>query len=99
MICFSHDHLGHGMSEGERATIPDVEWYVDDVIQHVLRVNFIISDIHISIPFEYNIFMEIYQGVNISMAIYFLVQMPVSQHTVFHFRSFNGRTDCFKVSS
>jgi len=37
MICFSHDHLGHGMSEGERATIPDVEWYVDDVIQHVLR--------------------------------------------------------------
>ena len=52
MICFSHDHLGHGMSEGERATIPDVEWYVDDVIQHVLRVNFIISDIHISIPFK-----------------------------------------------
>ena len=50
MICFSHDHLGHGMSEGERATIPDVEWYVDDVIQHVLRVNFIISDIYIFIP-------------------------------------------------
>ena len=52
MICFSHDHLGHGMSEGERATIPDVEWYVDDVIQHVLRVSFIISDFYISIPFE-----------------------------------------------
>ena len=51
MICFSHDHLGHGMSEGERATIPDVEWYVDDVIQHVLRVNFIILEFYILVKF------------------------------------------------
>ena len=39
------------MSEGERATIPDVEWYVDDVIQHVLRVNFIILEFYILIKF------------------------------------------------
>ena len=40
------------MSEGERATIPDVEWYVDDVIQHVLRV---------SIRTNSNIYIIIYQ--------------------------------------
>ena len=94
MICFSHDHLGHGMSEGERATIPDVEWYVDDVIQHVLRVNFIILEFYILVKF-----MEIYQGVNIFITMIFLVQMSVSEHAVLHFRSFNGWTDCFKVSS
>ena len=38
MICFSHDHLGHGLSEGERATVPNIEWFVDDVIQHVAKV-------------------------------------------------------------
>ena len=37
-ICFSHDHLGHGISEGDRATVPSIEWYVDDVIQHVSKV-------------------------------------------------------------
>ena len=45
MICFSHDHLGHGLSEGERATVPDIEWYVDDVIQHVLRVRICLADL------------------------------------------------------
>ena len=94
MICFSHDHLGHGMSEGERATIPDVEWYVDDVIQHVLRVNFIILEFYILVKF-----MEIYQGVNIFITMIFLVQMSVSEHAVLHFWSFHGWTDCFKVSS
>ena len=93
MICFSHDHLGHGMSEGERATIPDVEWYVDDVIQHVLRVNFIISDFYILIPFHGDISRgEYFYEINFS------VQMSVSEHAVLHFRSFNGWTDCFKVS-
>ncbi|XP_077544793.1 monoglyceride lipase-like [Haemaphysalis longicornis] len=32
---FAHDHVGHGRSEGPRATIISVDTYVDDVLTHV----------------------------------------------------------------
>lgn len=32
---FSHDHVGHGKSEGPRATITSFDTYVDDILTHV----------------------------------------------------------------
>ena len=52
MICFSHDHLGHGLSEGERATVPDIEWYVDDVIQHITKVRVCVLSVSFKIIFK-----------------------------------------------
>lgn len=40
LICFSHDHLGHGLSEGDRATVPNIELYVDDVMQHATKFKY-----------------------------------------------------------
>ncbi|KAE8612244.1 hypothetical protein XENTR_v10012777 [Xenopus tropicalis] len=34
-VVFSHDHVGHGQSEGERMTVPDFHIFVRDVIQHL----------------------------------------------------------------
>merc|ERR1712142_65874 len=36
-LAFGHDHLGHGLSSGNRATVADMELYVDDIAVHVLR--------------------------------------------------------------
>ena len=36
-LAFGHDHLGHGLSSGDRATIGDLELYVDDIVCHTLR--------------------------------------------------------------
>ena len=33
-LCFGHDHVGHGVSEGERVQISDMAEYVDPVITH-----------------------------------------------------------------
>ncbi|KAH8031138.1 hypothetical protein HPB51_013255 [Rhipicephalus microplus] len=32
---FSHDHVGHGMSEGRRAMVKSADVYVDDILKHV----------------------------------------------------------------
>lgn len=39
---FTHDHVGHGKSEGPRATIKSFDTYVDDILTHlqVLRTKF-----------------------------------------------------------
>ncbi|KAM4721006.1 monoglyceride lipase isoform 1-T2 [Rhinophrynus dorsalis] len=34
-LVFSHDHVGHGQSEGERMTVSDFQIYVRDSLQHV----------------------------------------------------------------
>ncbi|XP_031568670.1 monoglyceride lipase-like [Actinia tenebrosa] len=34
-LVFSHDHVGHGQSDGERAQIDSFETYVRDVYQHI----------------------------------------------------------------
>ena len=34
LLMFGHDHLGHGLSPGERAQIRDVSQYVQPVIDH-----------------------------------------------------------------
>lgn len=34
LVC-SHDHVGHGQSDGERVQIDEIETYVCDVLQHV----------------------------------------------------------------
>ena len=36
-LAFGHDHLGHGLSSGDRATVPNMELYVDDIVCHTLR--------------------------------------------------------------
>jgi len=36
-LAFGHDHVGHGLSSGDRATIGDLELYVDDIVCHTLR--------------------------------------------------------------
>ena len=33
-LCFGHDHVGHGVSEGERVQMSDMAEYVDPVITH-----------------------------------------------------------------
>ena len=38
MMVFGHDHLGHGESDGKRAYIENVDFYVDDVIQHCMTM-------------------------------------------------------------
>lgn len=38
MMVFGHDHLGHGESDGKRAYIENVDYYVDDVIQHCMTM-------------------------------------------------------------
>ena len=34
LMCFGHDHVGHGQSEGERVQVGDMAEYVDPVITH-----------------------------------------------------------------
>jgi len=34
ILAFGHDHLGHGLSEGEPAYIEAVDDYVDDLVFH-----------------------------------------------------------------
>ena len=33
-LCFGHDHIGHGRSEGERVQLNDMSEYVDPVVTH-----------------------------------------------------------------
>ena len=35
---FGHDHQGHGLSEGKRAFVDNVDEYVQDVIQHCVEM-------------------------------------------------------------
>ncbi|XP_028679857.1 monoglyceride lipase isoform X1 [Erpetoichthys calabaricus] len=35
MLVFTHDHVGHGQSEGERMVISDFHIFVRDVLQHI----------------------------------------------------------------
>ncbi|KAL1471513.1 hypothetical protein MTO96_039902 [Rhipicephalus appendiculatus] len=35
---FAHDHVGHGKSDGPRATVTSADVYVDDILGHVDRV-------------------------------------------------------------
>ncbi|XP_015771963.1 PREDICTED: monoglyceride lipase-like [Acropora digitifera] len=37
-LAFSHDHIGHGRSEGERVQIQDFSYYVRDVFTHIDQV-------------------------------------------------------------
>ena len=90
MICFSHDHLGHGLSEGERATVPNIEWFVDDVIQHVAKVT--IGSYRI--PFIPNIGNEI--STNITRKI-LSDEASISKATFLYFRTFYGRFDSITV--
>ena len=90
MICFSHDHLGHGLSEGERATVPNIEWFVDDVIQHVAKVT--VGSYRI--PFIPNIGNAI--SANITRKI-FSDEASISKAAFLYFWTFYGRFDSTKV--
>lgn len=35
MFVFSHDHVGHGLSEGDRVHVEHSRTFIDDVVQHV----------------------------------------------------------------
>ena len=37
-LVFGHDHSGHGLSEGPRGSVDDVDHFVNDVIFHVTKV-------------------------------------------------------------
>ena len=90
MICFSHDHLGHGLSEGERATVPNIEWFVDDVIQHVAKVT--VGSYRL--PFIPNIGNEISTKINCTI---FSDEASISKATFLYFWTFYGRVDSIKV--
>ena len=90
MICFSHDHLGHGLSEGERATVPNIEWFVDDVIQHVAKVT--VGSYRI--PIILNMGNEISTKMNCNL---FSDEASISKVAFLYFRTFYGRFDCTKV--
>ena len=90
LICFSHDHLGHGLSEGERATVPNIEWFVDDVIQHVAKVT--VGSYRI--PFISNIGNDISTKLNRNI---FSDEASISKATFLYFRTFYGRFDSTKV--
>ena len=90
LICFSHDHLGHGLSEGERATVPNIEWFVDDVIQHVAKVT--VGSYRL--PFIPNIGNEISTKINCTI---FSDEASISKATFLYFRTFYGRFDSTKV--
>ena len=90
LICFSHDHLGHGLSEGERATVPNIEWFVDDVIQHVAKVT--VGSYRL--PFIPNIGNEISTKINCNI---FSDEASISKATFLYFRTFYGRFDSTKV--
>ncbi|AST09429.1 putative monoglyceride lipase [NY_014 poxvirus] len=38
IMVFSHDHIGHGRSSGERMMISDFNIYIRDVVQHIVTV-------------------------------------------------------------
>ena len=38
LLVFGHDHIGHGLSDGDRASVADLEVYVNDVFHHVASV-------------------------------------------------------------
>ena len=38
MFVFGHDHLGHGLSDGKRGFIGDIDAYVNDVFFHCTKV-------------------------------------------------------------
>ena len=90
LICFSHDHLGHGLSEGERATVPNIEWFVDDVIQHVAKVT--VGSYRL--PFIPNIGNDIITEINCNI---FSDEASISKATFLYFRTFYGRFDSTKV--
>ena len=46
MMVFGHDHLGHGESDGKRAYIENVDFYVDDVIQHCMTMQVLVIFLH-----------------------------------------------------
>ena len=37
-LCCGHDHIGHGLSGGERVQIKSMEEYVDPVVSHCTAV-------------------------------------------------------------
>nr|AUD55855.1 monoacylglycerol lipase [Hirudo verbana] len=43
---FSHDHVGHGESEGTRVHIDDFSFYCDDVVAHVKKI----KERHVNLP-------------------------------------------------
>ncbi len=45
-LAFGHDHRGHGLSEGKKAYIEDVEDMSRDVIEHCRKVR----DLHPGVP-------------------------------------------------
>ncbi|XP_078342896.1 monoglyceride lipase-like isoform X4 [Oculina patagonica] len=48
-LAFSHDHVGHGRSEGERVQVSDAGCYVRDVFQHIDQVTAINTGIPVFI--------------------------------------------------
>ena len=44
LLVFGHDHIGHGLSDGERAVVDDLdEVYVNDVFLHVFTVRALVN--------------------------------------------------------
>jgi len=39
ILCFGHDHTGHGLSEGERVQVESMEEYVRPVLEHCANMN------------------------------------------------------------
>jgi len=46
LLCFGHDHPGHGLSEGERVQVASMSEYVDPVITHCTSM----TTLHPSLP-------------------------------------------------
>ncbi|XP_062924310.1 monoglyceride lipase isoform X1 [Mobula hypostoma] len=47
LFVFSHDHIGHGQSEGQRLSVPNFSVYVRDCLQHINMMKYRFPDLKI----------------------------------------------------